>query len=446
MRLTKIGSAIFSLLLLAWLCAPRADAQEMQATANDQECATLQTVLNITQWVNCRVDAVVAARINQRGTHKQVESPSIADNTTSLVDRTEAPDLFGLALNFAGVNKSDDDSGNSATTITTSAYAIYAALKKEKPLDPAFYLRHKDLRRLSFTIGQDTATEGEEDGTGKATVFGFKYLIVDKRNASSKTNRTELRKVSDKLRAAAPIQAQIQSEVEDFIYDRLKSQLGYPQTGETEVDAKIRFINTQLSAAAATRATLQQLTLEDMEDIRELISNKIETIVQLRDTTTEVFETIRHRPQLSFSFQTKQRRRDGTDEYRSGLLYDFGLYQRLNVALNGTFDYEDSKTIGGDKRGGRLAAEGYFNLNREDNIFSGKDPIVLSFGAESKWMTGAKPTYTGQVKLTFPLFDGVSLPISFSVANRTDLINESDVRGRFGFTFDLAKALKGFRK
>jgi len=61
-------------------------------------------------------------------------------------------------------------------------------------------------------------------------------------------------------------------------------------------------------------------------------------------------------------------------------------------------------------------------------------------------MSSAKPTYTGQVKLTLPLFDGVSLPLSFSVANRTELIKESEVRGRFGFTIDFAKLAKAFGK
>jgi hypothetical protein len=44
----------------------------------------------------------------------------------------------------------------------------------------------------------------------------------------------------------------------------------------------------------------------------------------------------------------------------------------------------------------------------------------------------------GQFKVTIPVKgSGVKIPFSFSVANRTDLIKETDVRGNFGVTFDL---------
>jgi hypothetical protein len=43
----------------------------------------------------------------------------------------------------------------------------------------------------------------------------------------------------------------------------------------------------------------------------------------------------------------------------------------------------------------------------------------------------------GQAKLTIPLKNGVKIPLSVSVANRTELIDESDVRANFGVTFNL---------
>jgi len=38
------------------------------------------------------------------------------------------------------------------------------------------------------------------------------------------------------------------------------------------------------------------------------------------------------------------------------------------------------------------------------------------------------------------------LPVSVTFANRTDLINERDVIGKFGFTFDTAKLLSFLTK
>jgi len=43
-----------------------------------------------------------------------------------------------------------------------------------------------------------------------------------------------------------------------------------------------------------------------------------------------------------------------------------------------------------------------------------------------------------QAKLTIPLKDsGVKVPLSVTASNRTELINEKDVRGSIGFTLDL---------
>ena len=43
----------------------------------------------------------------------------------------------------------------------------------------------------------------------------------------------------------------------------------------------------------------------------------------------------------------------------------------------------------------------------------------------------------GQAKLTVPLSAGVRIPLSVTFANRTELIEEEDVRANFGITFNL---------
>jgi hypothetical protein len=431
---------LVAILFLIYFAPEGTYAQVLPAAKNDP-CATPQ---NITQWVNCRVDVIAAARINQQGTSKQVELPSIADRSASLVDKTDAPDLFGLALNLAGINKGTSTSDNSNPTISTSFYGLYAALQHHDPLDPAFYLKHAGLRRASFTIGQG-ASESGSSNDAHPTLVGVKYLIINKRDASSSTNRTLLQDVSNRLRDATVNFAATEDEVETYIYDQLKTTLGYPRAGESEDDAVLRFGSERFDTTAKVDATLKQLTPDQQKAIDDIIVKRIGTAVELRAASQESFEKIRAKSQLSFTFQTKQRPDFGIDEYRTGLLYDVGVYQRLNLAVNATFDYDDSKVIGADKRGGRIAAEGYFHLTETKNIFTGKDPILLSSASEAKWLTGTKPIYTGQVKLTIPIFDGVSLPFSFSVANRKELINESKVKGRFGFTLDFAKLLKGLR-
>lgn len=436
MRVTKPLIA----LVLVLLYSSHAWSQNMPSAPGDP----CQTAINFSAWINCRVDVIASARINQGEPRKQVDTPSISTSSTSLVDQTSAPDVLGLALNFAGLSNNDSESTN-ANSITSTAYALYTGLARKDALDPAVYNKYASLRRFSFTVGRDEPDE-DEDNNDRAFLFGFKYLIIDKRDATSPSNRNDLKTVSQRLRAATPNFLDVSSDVQDYLYEQLGPSLGYPRAGEARDDAIIRFVNERLSSPVQTQDTVGRLSIEQHDAINAIISAKIGTIVELREASLEAFERIRRRPQLSFSFQTKQRREDGTDEYRAGLLYDVGVYQRLNFAANATFDYENNKIIGGDKRGGRLAIESYFHLNQQKKIFNGKDPITLSFQGEGKWLSSAKPTYTGQVKLSLPLFDGVSLPISFSLANRTDLIDESEVRGRFGFTIDFAKLAKAFGK
>lgn len=440
---TRLTFRALSLLLLACLCCAKAAAQEVPNAPQEPKCAAPDAV----QWLNCIVYGVAAARINQSGANKQVETPSIADNTTSLVDQTEAPDLFGLALNVAGVNKGDaNDSGATSPSVTTNAYALYTAAHtpKQDPLDPAFYNRHAGLRKLSFTLGRDDGKA--DDDSDDAMILGFKYLIINKREAGSKSNLGHIMAVSDAVKNFSGNFLKLTDEVQRYFLKEFGPSLGYPRAGETDNDALNRFITEQLDKPTEFGNILAKLTPDQKKEIMRLVNNRLDSAVALQSTALEEFEKIRRRPQLSFSFQTKQRREKGSDEYRTGLLFDFGVARQFNLAANATFDYEDSKVVGGDKRGGRLAVESYFHLNRPNNIFTGKDPIKLSFTGEGKWMSAAKPTYVGQVKLTLPLFDGVTLPFSFSVANRSDLIKESKVRGRFGFTFDMAKLLKGFQK
>ena len=51
----------------------------------------------------------------------------------------------------------------------------------------------------------------------------------------------------------------------------------------------------------------------------------------------------------------------------------------------------------------------------------------------------------GQVKLTIPIRGtAFKIPLSFSFANRTELIKEKHIRGNFGLTFDLDSLLAKF--
>lgn len=424
-------------------------AQSMSDPLKDCETRTL----TYSTWIHCVIERVVKVatlEANQRHPSKQVELPSLAENTTSLVDQTSAPDLAGLALNFAGLKSQTDGSNtedNGASgTITTSAYALYAGFTGNDPLDPTFYNDHPDLRRFSFTVGRDA---GEEDSTirGPGTVLGVKVLLLNGREVSK--NRRRLDAIETALKRAAPVLQGIEDEITLYLHRQLGPTLNNCNKSSADPDPVNRFSLTCLTGDALT-TTVVRLTPKQRQAIADIVATQAMTqnpagspLIQLNTTTAEVIGKIRRAPQLSFTFQSKLRNENGNDEYRTGLLFDYGVWERFNISLNGTFDYDDSKTIGGDTRAGRFAAEGIFRLTPNKSAFGDPRPLLLSTSAEAKWANNNKSTYTGQLKLTIPIpgLTGMNFPISVSFANRSDLIDERVVRGRFGFTIDITKLL-----
>src|ERR1041385_8960241 len=99
MRQSKLCLVLMLLLALV-TCAGRVAAQ------SPNPCTT-QTDFSV--WLNCIVSEVAAPILNQRDTTKQVELPSIAENTTSLVDQPGNPDILGMVLNMAGLGNSKND-------------------------------------------------------------------------------------------------------------------------------------------------------------------------------------------------------------------------------------------------------------------------------------------------------------------------------------------------
>ena len=61
-------------------------------------------------------------------------------------------------------------------------------------------------------------------------------------------------------------------------------------------------------------------------------------------------------------------------------------------------------------------------------------------------MTDTQSAYQGQAKIILPVFEGVELPLSITVANRTELVKETNVRGQIGFTLDTSLLLNALRR
>ena len=167
----------------------------LPALAHAQDTC-LDNAKSFTQWINCRIDLVIAARSGPSGAEKQAEAPSVADDSTTLVDTSSAPDFVGLGVTLLGLRNApagSDDTDPGGTSITATAYSLLAAAYGKDPLaDPDFYANHHNWRRVSFTLGRQPP---REDGAGlnsASTITGVKVVLLDLREITRTENLTDI--------------------------------------------------------------------------------------------------------------------------------------------------------------------------------------------------------------------------------------------------------------
>ena len=201
------------------------------------------------------------------------------------------------------------------------------------------------------------------------------------------------------------------------------------------------FINNYTAGAGFAKIkaqlgdTLTEQIDKELQDVRNF--------TELRKVSLEIIDKIRTAPQLSIAYFTKQRK-EGIDEHKAEVIFEWGLAPKWNLTANAAYEYNDSRIIGGDTRGASFAAQFRYQVNHNDrdvaSLLRNHSPIFFDLSAEGSRMNGKPTILKAQAKLTIPLWDsGIKFPISVTVANRTELIKEKEVRGQFGFTFDFSK-------
>jgi hypothetical protein len=539
-----------------------------QLVAHAQGCPA-STDLN--DCINVRIRELVKAKTDQNSNTKQAETPSSSTNSTSLVDQSSASDLFGVGLNLAGLaaNSNSTDNQPNSVSVTTSAYALYAAFKGVDPLNPDFYNKHRDWRRFSVTLGYDEEKLPTGD-TQRAKLFGIKYLVINRRDPNRKEFKANLDDILTQLKGSTTVFSDVINKIKTYIFtnDKVVTAIINPDFAaflvrkETEIDlakltaSKIALTARQTSAtsnnpqavknaadaaanaelrdnqtvdknAAATEVTdaideavaqgknaqdvaaaaqaaadryaitadakriritalksqdiktlfvfengfvannSDQVLLEfrkdfinnymtgagfakikaqlgdDLTDEIDKQLNDVESFKQLRKVSLETIDKIRRAPQFSVAFFTKQRK-EGIDEHKAEAIFEWGVAPKWNFTANAAFQYNDSRIIGGDTRSGTFAAQFRYQVNHNDlaSLLRTQTPIFFDLSAEGSRANGKPTILKAQAKLTIPLWNtGILFPMSVTVANRTELIKEKEVRGNFGFTFDFSKLL-----
>jgi hypothetical protein len=166
-----------------------------------------------------------------------------------------------------------------------------------------------------------------------------------------------------------------------------------------------------------------------------------------------VLENIEKRPLFSVEYvNVRQATQPDLSTYRF-----IGEAQsgRWDLAVNAAYTGYNGRPLEGGSvfRDFQIAAEADRPLGNRQLRGQSKNPLgnaVLAVGflyerlSESATVTFggrnlvAPPgnIYIGQLRVTLPMSSGVKLPLSVSISNRTELLDEKQVRANLGFTFN----------
>lgn len=358
----------------------------------------------------------------------------MSSNSTTLVDTTSVSDLIGVGLNLAGLTGSTEDEGDDTTSAsaTLSGYALYSALTGRDPLDPEYYCTQgaRRARWFSASLGFDDESS-DRDGDDGAILAGGKVLIPFLgRGDVCNDDPKNFGKVQAKLIDAIDAYGDMREAVQTALFEAAKEERGDPALVEDD------FLNDELGDPAHLKALLDELG-EDL--VEGILDDGVDPSAEI-SLDEEVQREIREfglQPRVALEFITKQQ--DGSeDEYMAAAILDWKVpHAPVKLTLNGGWEMKTQAT-GKDNQGGMAALSLDYQLLDD---LSGARPIRFGLSGSAKWMREEGPQYKGQLKLAIPVpyLDGFELPLSLTLANRTDLVDETDVRGLVGFTLDTAQ-------
>jgi hypothetical protein len=463
-------SRCVAIALTLWTATPALADDELDALARDQVTTrvraqldpanatdfdtwargfVLQRVTSEREHAAGRLDGSRAA-IGGRSGSNQVEGATASTNTTTLVDSTGSSDFIGVALNLAGLSGGTDDASGSDTNgaiATVSGYALLAGVMgntADRMLDSNLYCETgaRRARMFSATIGYDDADKGSPDD--RVIIYGAKLNIpLSKQRELCDVSQWE--DVRSLLEKAAGEQSEFNVTLAAALIEAAAVE------GDAVPDAeRVRRKKIVEAFDDANPENTRQLFLllgeqEVVRVVGESIAKHPELLVSQNEYDDLVATAIREyetRPRLAVEYLTRSR--DGAGDVQTvKALLEFGRpLQRGTLNFNANLAWESTQASGEDQSGGTAA----FALEwRGQDDLVGARPMRFAIGGDGKWVSNAEDQYRAQARLTVPIFAGVELPISVTWANRSELIDESEVRGQIGFTFDTAQILSLLR-
>jgi hypothetical protein len=346
------------------------------------------------------------------------------------------PALFAMHL---GVPTSTSDTG--AVTFNLTPFAIVTTRDPEVIDKQSEYEKYENLRRfgLALTLG----------GTGEAFDRDGDGVIDDALEAES-------------LEDIVSVELRWRFSGSRDRRDRANARRYFEKTGKAFEAAGLAFAgaggpllpivlaNTTItrhpdSTADNPKYCPSQAKLLVAEQTAR-IDAAAATVADFIELRHEVLEEIDGASVWTFVLGSTERKDDfGPDSWWAGVRGGGGLGPDMGWSFNLDYGVTDSLSAADDAKRIKAGLE-WATLIWKRRI-GGDGARASVSGSYEKWqdLPGAADDEVAKVnfKLSFPLTDTISIPLSITWANKTDLLqDESEIRGYIGFTFDFDGALR----
>jgi hypothetical protein len=405
------------------------------------------------------------AAVEQARTDVQPGATNSASGTSSLVSKGSGPSYFSASLENGGLLRSVNAT---TTTFQGNVVGILDALGSQSYQgsyeDDNRFARF--MRRISFGLtikNTDTVAAGDADATDGGVSAAVREQIEEfnrrleqysvrvivgrnRRDPRDEDNRTALARLmanqgQDVLAAFedALEDLQISTEYDDWITQSVRELKVVPLP--FLAGALVNRLNLLCELAEKLDSNFQAEALRAYQAYAAFTSARSTVLENIEKRTLFAVEYVgvRQTPQTStvrFIAEAQKGRWDltmnasitGYDQQPAGVS---DWYRDLQVAAEAArpFGNRFSRGQPGNGLGNPVLSFGFL-YERLSNA------ATVTFGGRSL-TAPAGNLYIGQLRLTLPMSNsGVKLPLSVSWSNRTELLDEAQVRANIGFTFN----------
>ena len=378
---------------------------------------------------------------------KNLSAGESSSGSTSLVAKAGVPAILGFAAENGGLTRATN---GTTVTFTGNPVGLVQAMAK-KGFISSFQEQDdftKSLRKFSFGLSFDTS-RGTQPGTftgnrQQLSGFSFKYNIVDQRDPRDQSNTNKWLELTGKQ--ATNLALSLNILVDDIAQERLPGITAW----FAGANAALLSANTVDEIESALKAQLKELeklelTMEEKAVIDQ-VGTDFNAVIEKRN---EILDEISNGWIATFDYNNL--RPVGTPSLSNfRFLAEKGAYKgSIDFTGNASVTIYNSRPAGPNARTLRdFRLAGQLDVPIGDVTKTGKFLISLAgryqrlledekiLGSTAVIPRGDIAAF--QAKLTIPIRGtAFKVPLSFSYANRTELIKEREIRGNFGFTFDL---------